>query len=192
MKYYFQKTNKLKKDAQALLNNTKIILILSKYGEVNLTGSFVYNLMTWRDIDLCLSVEKPNIGLLLKIGKEIAVIKNISSMYFVNEYTKRKKRNPRAMSWRVKFYTGKKEWKIDILVSTPNVIKKLIRADEKIIKQLTKEKRDYILRIKHELTKLKEYRQKFCAIDIYRAVLQDNISTIKEWYIWRNNHKLKK
>ena len=53
------RARRLRDDAERLLAVTGMVELLSRYGPVTPTGSFAYDLMTWRDIDLCLAVDRP-------------------------------------------------------------------------------------------------------------------------------------
>ena len=46
------KSARLRKDGQRLLEKTDLLPLLGKYGEVELTGSFVLDLMVTPDIDI--------------------------------------------------------------------------------------------------------------------------------------------
>ena len=52
MDQLIEKSRKFKTDADQLLGDSKLLDILSKYGEVKLTGSYVYDLMMSGDIDI--------------------------------------------------------------------------------------------------------------------------------------------
>lgn len=47
-----EKSKKFKRDADQLLEESKLLSILNKYGEVKLTGSYAYDLMMCGDIDI--------------------------------------------------------------------------------------------------------------------------------------------
>ncbi len=182
---YLKYASKLKIEAAEILKKTKIMEILSCFGNVLLTGSYSYDLMTWRDIDLCLAVEKPTPKLMLKIGTKLLNNKNVATMYYRNEYVLGTPGNPKAIFWCIELKDKKrKRWKIDILVSEKKTVEKVIKPGILLRKKLTPELRGKILALKGILSQKKGYRSTFRSTDIYKAVIDDNVSSISEWTKW--------
>lgn len=190
MEEYIEQANQLKAEADRLLDNSGIIAILSKFGKVHITGSYAYNLMTWRDIDLCLEIKNIRTDILFDIGKEISKIPEVGSMYFRNEFVLKTDGNPLAMFWCIDFYfqNGIK-WKIDVLISNSKEVTRVMKIGTNLLKKIDDTKRKTILKIKSALSKSPEYRRTFGSKDIYKAVIEDNISTIDEWYEWLKKKK---
>ena len=185
MKVWIEKANQLKKEGDQLLKSLDLLKILANYGLVFITGSYHYNLMTWNDIDLCLTVKKIDLGRIFELGREIALLPNISAMYYRNEFVLNTPGNPRAIFWCVEIYLDDHTtWKIDILIGLHDEVERVINLGKKVFEKLTEKKRNQILEIKSQLSKTTNYRGEYRSVDIYRAVLEEGITTLEQWYLW--------
>ncbi len=179
------KSNALKIEADKLIKNSNIIKILSRYGNIIFTGSYSYNLLTWRDIDICLVVgSDPTPELMFKIGADLLKINNIATMYYRNEFILKTEGNPKGMFWCTEIMFNNKLWKVDILVSTKKTSDEIVKAGLVIKSKVTPEKRQIILEIKDVLSQDKNYRKEFRSTDIYEAVFKNDVCTLDEWKIW--------
>ncbi|MBN1472917.1 MAG: hypothetical protein JW925_14175 [Syntrophaceae bacterium] len=151
------------------------------------TGSYSYNLLTWRDIDVCLILKNdPTPKIMFEIGTELSKINNIATMYYRNEYILETKGNPKGMFWCIEIMFNNQLWKVDVLVSTKIVCDEVVKPGLDIISKLTPQKRETILEIKDILSQDKNYRKEFRSTDIYEAVLKNKVSTLDEWKTWWN------
>ncbi len=168
--------------AETLLSQSGLPSVLKQYGTLHSTGSYYYDLMTWRDIDLCLSVSRIDIAVAFSIGKDIASLPGVGSMYYRNELVLRTAGNPEGIFWCIDLRDHISElWKIDVLISTNNVIEN-VRMPGLLLKQsLTAATRSTILKIKAELSKRPAYRREYRSTDIYRAVINAGVTNIMEW-----------
>jgi len=175
---------RLKKEADMLLLKTEVLNLLSEYGGVQLTGSYKYNLMTWPDIDICLEIKSLKREMVFEIGQRLSAIPNVGTMYFRDEFVLRTAGNPLAMFWCVEIFEGPTKWKIDVLISNPEEVKRVISIGENIFRNLNEENRRTILEIKSQLSSSPDYRIKFRSTDIYDAVLQHGVKNLEEWNEW--------
>jgi len=181
MNKYITHSNLLKKDADLLLKKYSIFQTLSKYGKVQFTGSYDYDVLTWGDIDICVTVARPTVDLLFKIGQELSKIPFITTMYFRNELVLKTKDNPHGMFWCIELIYNSQIWKIDLLVSDAKSTKKVILKSAYVKNSLTPKNRESIIILKSILGKNKEYRREYRSTDIYDAVIKHNVSTMDEW-----------
>lgn len=182
---YVLEAQKLKKQADDILAETNILGILSDFGKPVLTGSYTYNLLTRRDIDICLVVSRPTPELMFKLGSRIAALPNIGSMYFRDEFVLQTKGNPKAMFWCIELLASRKRtWSFDILVADTKTVNRVTQPGIKMMKKMTAEKRKIILNLKGRLCRHEKYRIDFRSTDIYEAVLKHNISSLREWKKW--------
>jgi hypothetical protein len=189
MEKFLKESDALKKEADALLEKTGIVKILSRFGTPSVTGSYSYDLLTWRDIDICLTVKKPDARTAVRIGMLLAILPGVATMYFRNELVLKTEGNPKALFWCIEFISGKNIWKIDILISDQAVVNRVLSPGKRLKKELTPEKRRDILRIKSVLSKHKQYRRQFRSTDIYNAVIQHGIRSLRAWRNWRIKSK---
>lgn len=180
----------LKQRADALLVETGLLELLTHNGEVLPTGSYSYDLMTWRDIDLCLATKTIDIQTIFLLGHEIATLPGVGSMYYRNEFIMKTPGNPQAVFWCVDFYPpGDKRWKVDILISDPQEVARVLMPGRQLLGRLTEESREAIIRIKSVVCQRPAYRQEYNSSAIYRAVIEESIRTVEEWDLWWTNQR---
>ncbi len=180
----------LKAAASQLLEEMHIITLLERYGQVEVTGSYKYGVMTWRDIDLCVAVQEPTTPLLFDMGKEIAGLPHVGSMYFRNEYALHTPGNPVAMFWTIDvFPPGGERWKLDVLVATQAEVRRVLAIGEEQLHGIDDAKRASILAIKSVLGKSKGYRVAFRSTDIYEAVMKGGVEDLRGWKAWWKDKK---
>jgi hypothetical protein len=177
--------SRLRSDADLLLRNTALLSLLANYGIVHPTGSYAYDLMTWRDIDLCVATDDLDTQTIFRLGGALAALPHVGSMYYRNEFIMRTPGNPIAVFWCVDFYLPNAEkWKVDILLATPEAVRQVLLPGQQLQGRLTQATREAILRIKGVVCQRPGYRQEFGSRAIYRAVTEDNVATVEEWDAW--------
>ena len=181
----------LKKEADQFLDETDILAILAKHGEVTFTGSYFYDLMTWRDIDICLPITSKPMLTASEIVRQISKNKTVVSIYIRNEHILMTEGNPPAVFVCIEFLTNnQKLWKVDILLGSPELVAEIIIPGRTLLSRLTTKTREAILHIKFEICKHSNYRQEIKSTDIYRAVLDGGVRNLSEWkYWWKKNKK---
>ena len=175
-------------EAAELLRSTGLLTLLAGYGDVYATGSYAYHLMTWRDIDLCVTTAELDLGTVFQLGTALAELPNVGSMYYRNEFVLQTPGNPSAIFWCVEFYPPDREkWKVDILLGGSDEVARVLLPGQRLQQALTRETREAILRIKGVVCRRPEYRQEYWSQAIYRAVIEDNVRTVEEWDAWWAN-----
>lgn len=160
------KASSLKKEAELILRESKLIEVLMRFGTPTFTGSYQYNLMTSRDIDVYLVEEK----------LDKTDVKNLVSKLIDQGYWNRIKyadffnfTHPTDDNLNGSFYVGLKrghgegEWKVDICIVTKDQEAKL---DYPWLKNISEQQRDEILEAKFnkEISGLTSF-------EIYKKVL---------------------
>jgi hypothetical protein len=180
--------SRLRTEADELLRSTGLMPLLGPYGKVYSTGSYAYDLMTWRDIDLCVATEDLSVGTMFRLGSALAELPHVGSMYYRNEFVMRTPGNPLAVFWCVDFYLpGKEKWKVDVLLAGPDEVRRVLLPGEQLQKSLTPEAREAILRIKDVVCRRPAYRQEYGSQAIYRAVIEGNVMSVEGWDEWRTS-----
>ncbi|MDD2890602.1 MAG: hypothetical protein PHE49_08205 [bacterium] len=181
---------KLVREADRLLKDFGLLKTLSKYGTPIITGSYVLKLMTWRDLDIHIEVKKFDGHKFFELGKEIMSKLKPDRMHYRNELIMKDIRLPMGLYWGV--YTkilSQDTWKIDIWAMDSHQTKVHERQFEDLKSKINKENRITILTIKNLYHKHPEHRKKFTSMDIYNAVIKDNVKTIEEFSIWLAKNK---
>ncbi len=175
-------------EAVELLRSTELLTLLGRYGDVYATGSYAYHLMTWRDIDLCVTTTDLGLATVFHLGRELAALPNVGSMYYRNEFVLQTPGNPSAIFWCVDFYPPQREpWKVEILLGGADEVARALEPGHRLQQALTRETHEAILRIKGVACRRPEYRRAYGSQAIYRAVLEDGVRTIEEWDDWWEN-----
>lgn len=175
----------LHKEASDLLSSMDLLNILAQYGNPHLTGSYSYNLMTWRDIDICEEIDSIDKETIFELGRSIAQFPYTATMYFRNEFILKTQGNPKGIFWCVEILPPNSQlWKIDILFADKEEIRRVLKKGEEIKENLTPSFRRAILEIKSTLSKRAEYRRSVRSVDIYHAVIHEKIETLEEWDEW--------
>lgn len=192
-----QKQNQLQTKAKEVIEKLQLIQILSKYGQVQLVGSVVLGLMTWKDIDIEVIVENLNKIIIAEVMRQIMEkSERRLDFAFIDNGDTFDPRNPTGMYLNIKYFGyelkqeelfGKNEniWKIDIWFVLPNAARSLEKT-ETIKRQLTTEKQNAILEIKNILASHPKYRKEIFSTDIYTAVLEKGVSNIDEFKKYLN------
>ncbi len=188
MKDYAKQADLLKQEATRLLAELNLAELLKKYGQVHLTGSYEYDVMTRRDIDICVEVASPSIELLFSMGKDLALLPGVGSMYYRNEFELQTPGNPRAMFWCVDMQRhdghGTQTWKLDVLVSSPDEVNRVLAKGMELLRRIDKVKRENILRIKGALSATSDYGKAYRSTDIYQAVIEGGVKDLAGWKAW--------
>lgn len=175
----------LKREADRLLARTGIRAILAKHGDVTFTGSYFYDLMTWRDIDICLSVDAEPMPVAAAIATEICRKNDVACIYIRNEHVLKTSGNPKAVFICMEFLSSADViWKVDVLLGTAGLVAETVAPGKTLVSKLTPRSREAILTIKSELCKSPDYRQAIRSTDIYQAVLEGGVRNRSEWNTW--------
>ena len=170
----------IKTEADKILCAHGLLDILNSFGTPHITGSYVLDLMTWRDLDIYLQVDNFSVPDFFKLGGKISAAFNPVKMNFRNELITKTKGLPPGLYWGV--YLGNERvdaWKVDIWAVSETECQKLIQYCTNIQQKLTPETRLRILNIKSQCWKEPEYRRSYSSADIYDAVLEKNVTNIE-------------
>ncbi len=189
-KFITQSANKLREEAYSLIKDLKLKQLLSEYGQFVLIGSVKYNLMTWRDIDIDVVMkDAPKDEEFWEIVKQIFKIDGNELTMIVDNRTVETPDRPKSMYIGFKMKDKNNNlWRFDIrLISTKHMTANKI--SDMIEKHIDDEKRRTILEIKAKVHDDPRYHKDYQSIDIYEAVLLNNVTTFEEF---KNYIKMKR
>ena len=173
-------------EANKILHDCRLLRILGKYGTPALTGSYVLGLMTWRDLDMYLETNNMTEGRFFQLGGEIALSLKPNRMHYRNEFVGRTSTLPTGFYWGI--YTTSlgfsDEWKIDIWAIDPKQVHTLQSQLDELKSRIDQDKRPLILAIKNHFCRHPEHRRKFTSSDIYHAVIEEGIRSVREFSQW--------
>lgn len=81
---YLKHSQEIKKEAESLITKFNRIEIISKYGELNSTGSYKLDLMYKKDINISLVNDDLSVQDFTELGKELIYILETPSVYYRN------------------------------------------------------------------------------------------------------------
>jgi len=177
MDQLLKKSKKFKREADGLLEESKLLDILSKYGEVKLTGSYVYNLMMSGDIDIEVygdfTREKAQ-GILNDL-----ISRTSFTGYMFFDWVKYEQ-----PKWPKGYYIGFKQimpghqnqWKIDIWFMKENRNNSDKYFDK--LSNIDDETKEIILKLKEHI---KSTNWQADSMQIYDAVLDHDIKSVEEF-----------
>ncbi len=177
-----QLDEELHEEADGLLWSRGLHALLSRYGVPRVEGSYALRLMTWRDLDIYLVGSSLASSSFFALGGCLAELLSPVKMSHRNEYLGRTPGLPRGLYWGV--YLGDERagaWKIDIWAVDQGEYERVAEAGREISARLTDEYRSRILDIKAACWRDPRYRKQYSSMDIYRAVLDDGVSTVAEF-----------
>lgn len=172
--------SKLKTEIDSLIYKTNLNELLNSYGELFIVGSYVYDLMTWRDFDMVLKVDLLNDEIINSIIETIKTKINPSQIKIFNNIYK--ENNNRPIGYWIGIYI--EDWKIDLWVMDVNNANLEKQKNEGLSSMLLKINKDELIKFKQELGKDNGYHKKFSSVDVYKAYVIGNIKTIDGFYNW--------
>jgi hypothetical protein len=174
-----------KRIANSILSDLDLVRKWQRYGRTVLVGAFAYDLLFDPDIDI--EVYCPDLriehGFQVLLG--CALNHRIIKARFSNELAGRDK----ALYWQLRYKQDDgTEWKIDMWSAPEDY--DLPRGEhlvEPMQASLTPETRKTILKLK-ELRSLDSNLQ-YLSVDIYRAVLDDDVRNADDLHTWLKSHE---
>lgn len=179
----------IKSEADRILYTKGLHNLLKVYGKVFITGSYTANLMTWRDLDICLVNESVDLNKFFKLGEKLEDLLKPKKMHWRNELIDKKDFNlPNGLYWGIYFADERKnEWKIDVWNMSNDEYVRTSEYQNELIKFLNDSNRKTIITIKSQCFTNKKYRREFFSTDIYEAVIKLNIDSYQKFVEYMKN-----
>ena len=178
-------------EADKILHNYGLLAVLGKYGNPVVVGSYVLGLMTWRDLDIHLETNEMTEARFFELGREIELCLKPHRMHYRNEFVGKTPSLPTGYYWGI--YTGSLKtaelWKIDIWTMDSHQMELRQKEFEDLRSRISTDTRPVILKVKHHFCQHPEYRKTFTSMDIYHAVTEEGIRTVKEFSQWLKEKK---
>lgn len=169
----------IKKEADKILEKTDLIFVLKKYGKVIFTGSYKYDLMWEKDIDVHVISDKMNRKNAVKLHNELINLNKFTTCQFSDYEHWHHSEFPDGYYVGVKWKSRdcSQKWAIDIWYCKR--FHEINKKVDKLIKdKLNLEKKNIILGLKQYS---KDNNLGAISPIIYKAVLENGIRTINEF-----------
>lgn len=172
----------IKEEANKLLESTNLKSLLAQFGEVELGGSYNYDLMVDRDLDFGIAIESVTPEIRARITSLFASQPWAYSVKMTDRVNFEPLSNlgaPRGLYLGLTIPFPKERWNIDVwFIVTQN-----LPEDDmaKLIANATNEQKDTVLEIKYELMKSGQKQKGLTSSEVYKAVLQSGVSSTEEF-----------
>jgi hypothetical protein len=177
-----QRAKDLRQEADLLLARTSLLEKLSHHGLVEVTGSYAYDLLTRRDLDICLTMKSVHVYPVFEVGRTLAEIEGVGKLAYRNELVLETEGNPVGVFWGL---TLGGNWPVEILLAESTEVRRIVDSLRDLLLEITEEQWLSILRIKSALTGHPGYRTEFKSTDIYEAVVREGVSDLDGWWARR-------
>jgi hypothetical protein len=173
-------SQKIKSTAQKLLDETNLIQILSKYGQVMIGGSFKYDLMWGPDIDivvLCDDTRKASLSAL----EELLDLR-LFQKYEYGDFVKfSRDGRPRSYIMPLILPFDGQKWEVEVWFFEDYPSSQL-EIDNLVTDNITDDLKRIILSMKKQREELCETKHKISSTDIYKKVLLDGVTDYSQLY----------
>ena len=164
----------IKKQADLILKKTQLVESLSRFGTVHIIGSYPMDLMYNPDIDIIVTSKDIRASSLKAL--EAILQKRICQKIEYGDFVKFKRvKRPAGYIMVLKIISKGVLWEVEIWF-LPSAQKEE-KFMEKVMQQLTPEKKKLILEFKHLINQNHISKHQISSSNIYRAVLEKNVTS---------------
>ena len=177
-----EQDGRLRAEADALLRRSRVMDILRRFGTPHISGSYAMCLMTWRDLDIYLEMRPCDTRAFLELGRALGEALTPRKLSFTDHLHFPATEGLPGLYWGIRTADlAASGWKIDLWgVEPPTCAERLSRC-ESLAARVDRATRYRILRIKHAVCRLPEYRQTITSQQVYDAVLEMGVTTVEEF-----------
>lgn len=184
---YTALNNQLKSEIDSILVKFSLIELINSYGKVLVTGSYTYDLMAWRDYDLVLQLNNYNMSEVYALVEEIGIKLNPDKLRILNNLKKIESNRPEGV-WLGVYVEN---WKLDIWLMNSQNYEIEVQRTKEMQTKLKSVDREILISIKAILSEDPDYHVKFSSVDLYEAYLEGGVKTVKEFYQWDKEKRVK-
>jgi hypothetical protein len=173
-----QLADKLKKEADDVLQILNLLGILASYGKVYPTGSYYLEVMAYPDIDLYLTMV--SLEQIFMIGAQIARCELVSQVVY--EPTDDQSNLPGGLylKFRVNYGAWGRPWKIDLWSLPEEVIVKKMAEMQHFKECMTGEIREGIIGYKHSVMTSQHRTPMYSGYHIYKAFIDESLTDFED------------
>lgn len=170
--------NELKAEADVLVQRSSLPELLSGYSAWFVGGSYSYDLMCWRDLDVYVLDPHHDLKRCFDIGYEVTKHLAAKKARFTNNIGD----EPNGLYWGIKLGDERQgAWKLDLWFLDSKDYAQHAQYSESMRARLTAETTIAILQIKEAFWRRREYRDTITSDLIYRAVLDAGIRSLQDF-----------
>jgi hypothetical protein len=185
----FPGDEKLRAEADDLLDRRGLRRVLEEFAPVSIVGSCALRLMVWRDLDVAMHAPGMSVADFFDLGKRVADLLGPWKMFFTNSRNHVSPSDPIGLYWGIRLGDiSRGAWKIDVWAFDSDQFREKLRECDDLKARLNDENRRTILRLKSQLWNHPQYRNSITSQDIYDGVLEHGVTTLESFweYVGRN------
>ena len=168
----------LKREADLLIQECRLPELLAGYPGWFVGGSYSYDLMCWRDLDIYVLDAQHDLKRCFEIGYELTARLAARKSRFTNNVGG----EPNGFYWGIKLGDERQgAWKLDVWFLDVVSYERHAAYSAEMGERLTTETRSTICAIKEAYWRRPEYRDTVTSDHIYRAVLEHGISDVSDF-----------
>jgi hypothetical protein len=168
----------LKSEADQLVLAYGLPELLATYAGWFIGGSYSYDLMCWRDLDVYVLDPQHDLKRCFEIGYELTHRLSAKKSRFTNNVGG----EPNGFYWGIKLGDERQgAWKLDVWFLDSRSYKEHASYSSSLRERLTPENRSVILMIKEAYWRRREYRDTVTSDMIYRAVLDKGAKNVSDF-----------
>jgi hypothetical protein len=174
--------DELKREADELMARVRLSEALGSYAQWFVGGSYSYDLMVWRDLDVYALDPDRDLRACFEVGYALSARLPAWKARFTNNFGGK----PNGYYWGLK--TGDERagaWKLDVWFLDQEDYSAHRAYSAAMGRRLTTETRAAICAIKESYWRRAEYRDTVTSADIYRAVLDHGVRRLEDFAQWR-------
>jgi hypothetical protein len=172
------KNKDLKAEADLLIQECQLPELLAVYSRWFVGGSYSYDLMCWRDLDVYVLDPQHDLKRCFEIAYELTHRLAAQKSRFTNNVGG----EPNGLYWGIKLGDERQgAWKLDVWFLDLRSYEQHADYSVSMRERLTTETRSAILEIKEAYWRRPEYRDTITSDSIYRAVFENGVRTTSDF-----------
>lgn len=168
-------------EADKILYEHKLLSLLENYGKPYIVGSYRMDLMSWNDIDIYVDSDTMSHKKLYNLSNEI--FDKFIPTWFEGKGVPTGERTDYFIGFETEILGDL--WNIDIWFFSGEAINNTLKFNDEIAEKIRKNPvlKEIIINIKTQLQSRNEYGSEYTSVDVYNAVINQNVKDINEFYM---------
>lgn len=168
----------LKREADQLIRRCRLAELLAAYPSWFVGGSYSYDLMCWRDLDIYALDPQHDLKRCFEVGYELTLRLSAKKSRFTNNLGG----EPDGFYWGIKLGNERQgAWKLDVWFLSAASYEEHAAYSSFMRERLSAQSKSVILAIKEDYWRRPEYRDTVTSDMIYRAVLEGGVRSTGEF-----------
>ena len=170
--------NELKREADLLIQQCSLAELLATYSNWFIGGSYSYDLMCWRDLDIYVLDPVQALKQCFEVGYELTRRLAAKKSFFTNNIGG----EPNGLYWGIRLGDPRQgAWKLDVWFLDEEGYRQHAAYSADMRAKLTADNKEVILTIKEYYWQKATYRNEVTSEMIYCAVIEDGVRSISEF-----------